>query len=306
MFIKETPDPEVVGEGIDLLPEVNRLPFPELKSVRAIPDAVDALLTACAAIQKGNVTALELDGRHWQGFEVGTPAASDAGEDEDDEEEDADLEDALTGSLFSHLERVKPCRIAHHDTFTRLTLMDVNLTNCKRTWFTYLDLCHLKELRLEHCVGADIFLMKLSAGAATPRLHGFTLIHDLNAQGDRTIYALEDLLTSAKHTLRSLKLSLRNAKELPSVTCIRSHGKTLKRLLLDISGRNEVQTSGWGSDGASKYELVYDAAQFTSILRSCGSLVELGTAFPEVGLEYDNFVREGGDFASRMVGLFCF
>ncbi|KAK4545351.1 hypothetical protein LTR36_003531 [Oleoguttula mirabilis] len=303
VFKKEAPASGWSFEDVELLQEINRLPFPELKSIRIVPDAPEVLFTACAALQKGRVTDLELDGRYWEVSRPPSAASSDAGGDDqdDDEEEEPDLEDPLTGSLFSHLERVKPCRVPRHDTFTRLTLSDIDLTNCKRTWFTYVDLCHLKELRLEHCVGADIFLVTLSAGATTPRLHALTLVHDLStAQGDRTIYGLEDLLTSPKHTLRTLKLSLRNARELPSVTCIRSHGKTLKRLLLDISGRNEVQNGGWDNPGASKYELVYDGMQFESILQSCSSLVELGMAFPEVGLEYNNFGGDCGEF-SRMV-----
>ncbi|KAK5128890.1 hypothetical protein LTR85_000223 [Meristemomyces frigidus] len=306
IFKKEAVAPGWDTEEIDLLPEVNRLPFPELRSVRVIPNTADALFTACAALRKGAVTTLELDGRYWQGRHAGTPAPSESSdeEDEDEDEEDADFDDPLTESLFSHLERVKPCCVPRHDKFTRLTLSDVDLTNCKRTWFTYVDLCHLKELSLEHCVGADIFLVKLSAGAATPRLHALTLVHDLSAsQGDRTIYGLEDLLTSPKHTLRTLKPSLRNAKELPSLACIRSHGKTLKRLLIDVSGRNEVQNNGWGDPSASKYELVYNATQFSSIIRSCGSLVELGMAFPEVGLEYDNFGCHCGGFSERIMEL---
>lgn len=287
------------GDG-NLLAEVNRLPFSELRSVRIVPDTADPLFTACAALQKGVVTQLEIDGRYWQDVET-EDSGSDTEEEEDEDEDEADLEDSMTGALFSHLERVKPCRVPLHDTFTRLALRDVNLTDCKRSWFTYLDLCHLKQLTLEHCAGADLFSMKLSNGAATPRLHHLTLVHDLSSQGDRTIYALKDLLTSPRHTLRTLKLSLRNAYELPSDSCMRSHGKTLKRLLLDVSGKNEVQNNGWDNPGAAKYELVYDAAQFGSILRSCSGLQELGIALPGIGLEYVNFDRDGGEFGDRIV-----
>jgi len=176
----------------------------------------------------------------------------------------------------------------------KLALMEVFLSDCKRTWFTYLDLCHLKELVvLEHC-----------PGAATPRLHSLKMVHDVSStRGDHTTHALEDLLTSPKHTLRTLNLSIRNATGLPSVATIRSHGKTLKRLLLDVSGRNDVQNNGWSNPRASKYELTYDASQFSSFLRSCGSLRELVIAIPEIGLEYENFEREGGEFPNRVVSV---
>ena len=172
---------------MDLLAEVNRIEFSHLRAVRAVPDTAESALLACNALQRGIITELEIDGRLWQN--------GDAHEvrEEDDE---GGVHDLLTECLFSHLEQVHPGRSPKHDILTSLTLKDIDATLCKHTWFTYLDLCHLKHLRLEHCKGADTFLMRLTSGAATLGLHVFTLIHDLGTHSDRTIHAVEDLLSS--------------------------------------------------------------------------------------------------------------
>ncbi|KAK3680749.1 hypothetical protein LTR37_021083 [Vermiconidia calcicola] len=276
--------------------ELNRLEFPKLRAVRAVPDTAQSASLTCAALQRGVITELEVDARLWQHGDAHQREHSDEDEDQD-QDEDTSVHDMLTGCMFSHLERAEPRRIPKHDFLTSLTLKDINLTLSKYTWFTYLDLCHLKHLRLEHCAGADIFLMQLASGAAAPGLRSFRLLHDLGTHADRTIHAIEDLLNFPRHKLRKLELCLRNVPKLPNAAAIRAHSRSLEILLLDISGNGDRcdSTSDWGqpspspSVASNDKSLVYDTDAFTSIIESCSSLGQLGVAFPTVGLKYHIF-----------------
>ena len=145
----------------------------------------------------------------------------------------------------------------------------------------------MKTLDIQYCKGADIFLLKLTSGSAPPWLKIFSLIHDIGADSDRTIHAVEELLTYPKNTIRSLVLCLRNAPHLPNINAIRAHGATLRRLLLDIGPK--------GRSNDPNHKLVYDTGKFLSLLRTCSSLKELGITFPAVLLEYNNFAQEAGE-----------
>ncbi|KAK3686723.1 hypothetical protein LTR37_019515 [Vermiconidia calcicola] len=288
------------GTEPNLEVELNRLEFPKLRSLRAITDTAQSASLTCAALPRGVITELEVDARLWQHGDAHQHEHSDEDADQD---EDTSVHDILTGCMFGHLERAEPGRVPKHDFLTSLTLKDINLTLSKYTWFTDLDLCHLKHLRLEHCAGADIFLMQLASGAAAPGLRSFVLLHDLGAHADRTIHAIEDLLNFPRHKLHKLELCLRNVPKLPNAAAIRAHSRTLETLLLDISGKGDRRDSTidptrlghWGqpspspSVASNDKSLVYDTDTFTSIIESCSSLRQLGVAFPTVGLKYDIF-----------------
>lgn len=293
-YVHDSWNSEQERSEIDLLAEMNKLEFADLRKVRAVPDNAETALLACSALQRGAVTELEVDGLLWQ--------EGDAREDEEDDE--GGVHDLLTECLFDHVEYSMPGKVLEYDVLTSLTLKDINLTLCKRTWFGYLDFCHLKELRLEHCRGADIFLMQLASGAAKPGLYSFALVHDLGNTADRTIHAIQDLLSYPKHKVRRLELCLRNANELPDVKCICAHSQSLRSLLLDVAGKAHTPSSGpWSQPTqppAKHSVLVYDTQAFLSLILSCSSLVELGIAFPDVGLEYKHFSQDCGEFTKWM------
>lgn len=289
---------------VDLLAELNRIEFPSLTGVRAVPDSPETALLACAALKRENVTCLEVDGRLWHNGDARVV------EDEDEDDSDATkVEDQLTEYLFSHVKPVAAGRIPNCGTLTNLTRKDINVTLCKHTWFAYLEMSQLKHLRLEHCTGADIFLMRIAAGAATPALHSFVMIHDLGRRPDRTIHAIEDLLSSPRNKVQRLELALRNAQQLPSSASIRAHSRSLRTLLLDVENKETTEVhhfDGWaqapGSPRSSENTraLVYEAADFQSIIQSCSSLVELGIAFPDVGLEYKELSVQYPTFQQRI------
>jgi hypothetical protein len=288
------------GDNIDLLAILTSIRFPNLQGLRAVVDNVESATLACAALKRGTISELEVDARLWE--EEPAHEVDEENGHWNDDEIIHNVQDVLTQTIFEHLERAKPGCPAKHNLLTSLTLKDVDLTLSKHTWFTYLDISTLKKLRLEHCNGVDIFLSQLASGAANPALHSFALIHDLGDRPDRTIHALEEILRFPRNKINHLELCLRNATGLPGAALIRNHGRSLRTLLLDISGKPETdsrspdQNTGWGEPVPSpkrKY-LLYNSTSFESIVTSCSSLRELGVAFPEFGLEYKE-LRENED-----------
>ena len=180
----------------------------------------------------------------------------------------------------------------------------MDLTKSKRTWFTYIGMHHFKQLTLEHCPGTDTFLTCLSAGAATPRIRNMTIVHQVPPGGDRTLHALQDLLTLRTHCLCSLKLCIRNASGLLSTASLRAHRNILKILLLDITGTKamtEEEVHGWGTPTPPQEGLVYGKADLDVLVRSYKALRQLGVALPSVKLEYATLRADSGAFAERVV-----
>jgi hypothetical protein len=219
------------NNGIDLLLQLNNLQLQELRSVRIVVDSTETAALGCLALQHGRVRKLEVNASI---FLQDLSAQSNVQDNWDNGEP---MEDALTDTLFDHIDRVQPGLPGKHTFLQDLTLSDVDLKACKETWFTYLDLSGLKHLSLQHCNGADIFLMRISPGATTPGLRTFSILREVPARGeDRTISSIEELLKYPRNTLKKLEIVVRNAPRLPQVGAVRQHGATLRTLIVDVVG----------------------------------------------------------------------
>lgn len=272
----------------NLLTQLNNIDFANSEAVRVVPDTTDTAWLGCAALQHGYITKLEVDARVWQ-----LPHSGD--EDDDDDDEDQTAAEPLTECLFDHLPRVEPGLTPTHDCLTTLILKDIDLSDCKRAWCTYLDLRYLKELNLEHCKGADVFLLKIAPGASTPALRAFSFVHTVADRSDVTTHAINELLQFPRNCLKTLTLCLRNSPELPKKSAIRGHGKTLKKLLLDI-------TSNTATHGVVAGYPTYEYHALESMFESFTALKELGIALPSYGLEYKSFTQEH-DLRGEIVSL---
>ena len=291
LFSNYTPstDHGATVEDIDLVAELARHDFQKLQAVRVVPDGEDVGFLASAALQCGVVTDFEVDGRLWSGEEAVLHEVT------------GRAIDPLTASLFSHLPHAQPGMIPRNDFLVKLALKDIDLTLSKYTWHTYLHLVGLRHLSLEHCKGADIFLMKMTAGVHLLGLRSFTLLHELSTQADRTIHAVEELLSFPRNTLQLLVLVLRNAPHLPKASAIRGHGRTLRKLLVDIKSGVAVNNNTWNNGNTNTgVHLVYEIGQFQSIMQSCIALRELGIALPNVEFDYEILSRDCGNFSTYL------
>ncbi len=291
---------------VDLYAELDKIVFPDLRALRAVVSNVESTSLASVALQRNHITKLEVDARLWTGGDA--QEVEDSSTDRSDDDPTRQIDDPLTSNLFGHLSQAKPGHLPIDQSLTTLTIKDVNLTLCKDTWLTRFRVAQLKHLSLEHCKGADIFLMKVAPGATNPSLKSFTLVHDLGGDADQTVHAIEEPLHVPRNKIENLQLCLRNAPRLPSSISIRNHGNTLRRLLLDISCKSDhsatssqASQGGWGSSSppppsvAKTTQLAYDAEDLELIVKACPKLLELSIALPTVSLEYDSF-ETCGDF----------
>jgi hypothetical protein len=272
-------DPRSNGKTTDLIKVLENITFPNLQGIHAVIDTAESAALTSTALQRGVISELCVDAKFW--LEGQAHEVDGDGSDEDTPQ----VQDAMTTLIFGHLTKAKPGHLAPFDLLETLTLKDIDLSLCKYTWFTYLELPRLHKLELKYCKGADLFLMQFCA-KTTPALKSFILVHDLGRDADRTIHAIEELLRSPRDKITHLELCLRNATSLPSATVIHNHSNSLQTLLLDIIGKRVPAEASRPGPPKPNY-LCYSTSDFCAVVEACQSLVELGIAFPEVGLEYD-------------------
>lgn len=270
---------------VDLAAIVNTTSFEEVRTVRVVPNEPSIVTIANLALQKKHVVELEVNGLHWQ--DESNPATN----------EDGSTHDDLTERLFAHVRRVAPSTPGQFDKLTKLVLREVDLTLCKHTWFTFVNLYELKTPELNYCTGADIFLIHLYDVLHIPKLRSFTLVHDLGSQADRTIHAVNDLLRQTRNSLQTLILCLRSAHQLPEARLVGS--KHLRILSFDISRfpaeprdeRHSLQVS---------QQLHYSQEDFEILVGSCENLTQLGIGFPPIDLEYRDLKKRYPEFSGRI------
>lgn len=287
------------NDAVDLEDEIDHVEFPNLKAVRVVPNNTRVAELGLVGMEYGDVTSLEVDGRHWGSDQQNFPPAVNMN----------GMHDPMVEGLFSHIKRVTTGAPGNLDILTTLILRDIDLEQSQYTWFTYLDLRKLERLELYHCKNVDMFLIPLVSRTVSPPLKSLTIVHSLDAQADRTISMINNLLTlqqGLKSKLEKLVLCLRNANALPKAEAVCAHAESLRVMLFDVKGcsnnGNAPVNNGWnGSDddddgGLPKY-LVYDPENFEKILKCCRGLVELGIAMPYTNLEFANF-DDCGNFAA--------
>jgi hypothetical protein len=280
--------PDTRDSRKDIAGYLERTILEKLDSIRVIPDRPQTAALCSIALHKSNpstVHCLEVDARHWADAADFQHAQGMA------------TKDQLVESLFAHLPRASPGQKGPFGNLTTLSLRDVKLDVSKYTWFTYLSLSKLQRLELRHCKAADIFLLQLTSGADVPVLKAFTMIHDVGEHSpDRSMEAIEQLLKDTGSDIVDLELCLRNAPRLPEVASIIPHGKSLRRLFLDLG-------SNAGSWNIASRKLIYDEDEFQDLLEPCVQLQQLAIALPNVSVEYSALAVESPEFATYITGI---
>jgi hypothetical protein len=320
-------DPGNRNEILELRNQLQTLRFPKLKVLCVELFNQESARIASAALQCGEVTDLEVDAMSWvegaarrykpkkNNSSVGQYTGSDAGDEKHGHDPNFSVIDSLTGSLFRHLTRVQPEHKPSFKDITTLTLKDVDLALSKHTWFTYLLLGNLKELSLQYCKDADIFLLHLNARRGSHgALQSLELVHYVVDQADRTLTALEELLTCQSPEIHTLKICLRNTMRLPNTDAIRKHGDHLKKLLIDVAKKTPeedplttAQRSPPSPPKPQRYSYpFYPISILQSLCESCPDLKELGIALPNCNLNFSRFLlnpNEANDTFYRHIDM---
>lgn len=189
----------------------------------------------------------------------------------------------------------------HFDQLTKLCLRDIDLELSKHTWFTFIKLQKITDLELKYCKGADIFLIHIYDKAYFPRLQSFSLVHDLGAQSNRSVHAVNELLRYTRSSLHTLILVLHNAHTLPNVTRIGSN--SLRILSFDISHPSDPVANSWGQNSQTPQQLVYSLEDFDVLVASCKNLAQLGIALPNISLEYRKLEKRYPTYTLYLKGL---
>ena len=305
------------GNGDEIMELRNQLQtsqFPKLRVLCVDLFNQETAKLASVALQCGEVTELEVDAMSWvegaarrykiknNNSNVNQLTGSDAGDGKHGHDPNFSVVDPLTESLFRHLPRVQPEHKPSFKNVTTLTLKDVDLALSKHTWFTYLLLGNLKELSLQYCKDADIFLLHVNARRGSHgALQSLELVHYVADQADRTLTALEELLTGQAPELHTLKICLRNTMRLPNTDAIRKHGDHLKKLLIDVAKKTPEEdplTTAQRSPPPppkppTRYIYpCYPQSTLQSLCESCPALQELGLALPNCTLLFSRFLHD--------------
>ena len=260
-----------------------------MKALRIVPESLGTASLGTVILKRTEITSLEVDVRLLPKTVI-------------DVHEEERIRGNLSECLFRHLSQCQPGAQASDTLFTRLTLKDVDLTTCKHTWFTFINLRNLEHLNLEHCVSPDDFLVKIASSVYTPALETFTLLHQTTGEGDKTMDAVEDLLRHPTQTLRKLMLSIREASKLPAVNALRAHRYTLEVLQLDIlpSMGTIVDMSPTARESDVESRLHYDCEDLARLVGDLPAIKELAIGLPRVNLLYGDLAGENEDFAGSV------
>lgn len=243
------------------------------------------------ALQHCNINDFAIDCRRYQE----DPAFRDEGTTE--------VHDGLTATLFNHhFSNIGNQPPLKWPGLRKLSLSDVDLRFSRETWFRFLILIELEELKLEYCSNVDFFISELLTGARM-KLTRFTLVHDMSGEaGDRTVEHLDDFLnTMRKGFLQHLEICLRNTPQNPSLRAINQHRETLKSLHLDITS----SVAGLVSDAATKHVL-WTADDVNELLEGCQNLSQLAISLPLADLQFDQkqCLSDNGDFGQALDVIF--
>lgn len=195
--------------------------------------------------------------------------------------------DELTTTLFRHCALPSSLLPAGKiSTVRNLSLKDLDLRYCRDTWFRYLELPNLKDLSIECCEHADLFLAEFKRSPHA--LEGLTIVHNIGIE-DRTIVELDGLLESGQPSLKPALICIRNTTSVPSAKAINAHKNTLRHLMLDL------KTPDVDGDGELR-PYVYTREEIKSMLKGCESLAQLALYTPRPSIEYSQFDDEDRDF----------
>lgn len=167
----------------------------------------------------------------------------------------------------------------------QLELTGVNLRGSHRDWFSTLNLQALEELSVVHCRNAEDFLAALNKSVDRPstQLQEFTFYHSQQwnppnpgtAAGSitksvRVLEELDDLVGSTSNTLVWVWICLRGFDKLPNATKIAQHGKSLKRLFVDV----RTQKGPWAVN--------YPLEEWRQLCSSLENIRQLDATYPPV------------------------
>lgn len=202
---------------------------------------------------------------------------------------------------------VIPCSLATKSFFalfaviplalTKLELRDADLRETTPAILSALNLAILKDLGLQRCQGADIFLTSLSRSKHPPRLHSLRVNHVMPTGEDTIIAAIDDFLVCTPSCLRTLSIILRGYLILPKASSIIHHGFTLEHLFLDV--RAYTNRTYDDCDKAARYR----GPEFSTFISNLPHLTQLAMAFPKViaDASYAYAIEQNDEFNTQLV-----
>ncbi|KAJ9667245.1 hypothetical protein H2201_002766 [Coniosporium apollinis] len=195
--------------------------------------------------------------------------------------------DQTTTLLFAHLMPIKEATLS----LTRLTLWNVDLSFCDKSWIPLLDHKALRKLELVRCFGTGRFLRNLINHPTTiyepAHLESLVLVVDADADeaGD-IVPAVDHFLQNTPISLEHLWLQLPRQNELPTLAHIARHGITLKNLHLDFSSNRAGE-----SQHSSAH---YDIDDLRKHLPRFANITQLGLSLQP--FLHTKFTREDGSY----------
>ncbi|KAI4128915.1 MAG: hypothetical protein LQ347_003982 [Umbilicaria vellea] len=204
---------------------------------------------------------------------------------------------------------VIPCSLATKSFFalfaviplalTKLELRDADLRETTPAILSALNLAILKDLGLQRCQGADIFLTSLSRSKHPPRLHSLRVNHVMPTGEDTIIAAIDDFLVCTPSCLRTLSIILRGYLILPKASSIIHHGFTLEHLFLDV--RAYTNRTYDDCDKAARYR----GPEFSTFISNLPHLTQLAMAFPKViaDASYAYAIEQNDEFNTQLDGV---
>jgi hypothetical protein len=267
--------------------------FPQLSILKLFPTKIEDARLGFQILQRYDITDLTIDCAVAVPWQVcgDLKMDSNAPVEEDDVTEASvvsESEDVLYAGeaiakvLFQHMDIPAPRSLnTALPGLRRLALSDVDLRDCKHSWFRHLNFKSLDDLSIKYCFNADIFFAELTRIAPVPEVKSLTFVHDArDGSGCRALTTLEEYLVMSVGRLRRLELS---ARYLPpctlnhfSVSSINKHRKTLAILLIDLW----ADRASYTGESSGPVALRWDGKRLKDLLCDCENLSQLAIAFP--------------------------
>ncbi|KAF2088409.1 hypothetical protein K490DRAFT_64460 [Saccharata proteae CBS 121410] len=174
----------------------------------------------------------------------------------------------ISTTLFNHMLPFEQCSPL---TLTSLKLQKINLRYATESYCKVIRLKALKTLAVLDCPGADALFAALSKGSTVPEhLEKLEVRHEDNRESD-VLHAVDNLLCLLTG-LDGLTIDISNVQELPSVSSITRHSKTLVYLNVHTSSSHALE------------EHVFSADDFNQICIQCHQIEQLSLAFPSTSM----------------------